>query len=405
MQTTTSMKFLLASFMGCLTVGTLFADPVISDVVVRQRWPWDRRVDIDYVLACDSTQRVDIALTAFNSATALTCPAGSFSGDLYDVASGARRIVWDPAKTAYTNDILTQFRVSLTPTLTPAYMIIDLTKNLGEEGQVAYRYDWGPWPDVTANTEYKTSKLVLRRVPPGTFQMGSPDSDPYRFSSAEDYHTVTLTKGFYIGIFELTQAQSGYIVPNFNPSSFVDPTRPIENVSFFNIRGSVDGVLWPSEAVDWNCILGLLRTKTGMMFDLPTDAQWEYACRAGTTTSLNNGTDLITSPTDANLDLLARYNMTNGEGTVPVGSYLPNAWGIYDMHGNVWEWCVDWGTYGLGVDPVTDPVGILPATGDHVCHGSCWNEPAGRCRSAMRIPVPSAGAYNNLGFRVRVNLP
>ena len=279
-----------------------------------------------------------------------------------------------------------------------------LTKELGAEGQITYRYDWSLWTNVTANTEYMTDKLVLRHVPPGTFQMGSPTTQPWWNASPEDYHTVTLTKGFFIGIFEMTQAQSLNIVPTFDPSSFKDPTRPIENVSFHNIRGSGPGLGWPSEDVDWNCILGVLRTKTGLTFDLPTDAQWEYACRAGTTTSLNNGTNVSTNPDDANLSLLANYNYHNG-GTTRVGSYLPNAWGIYDMHGNVWEWCVDWGTYGLGFAAVTDPVGVLPATGNHVCHGSCWNESSINCRSAYRIPVPSGGAYNNLGFRVRVNAP
>ncbi len=425
MQTTNVFKWMLVGLAGCLMATAAVAEPTITDVVVRQRWPWSRLVDIDYVLNCETTQRVDVAVAAFNSATALSCPADSFSGDLSDVGQGARRIVWDPAKTAYTNEVMTQFRVSLSPTLVPAYMIVDLTKNLGEAGQITYRYDWSPWSDVTSNTEYMTSKLVLRRVPAGTFPMGSPGDEFGRQVNSEDLHTVKLTKGFYIGIFTITQAQWENIVDGSWPSYFNNatyaPTRPVETVSYDSIRGSSLGMGWPaSEAVDGSSFLGLLRAKTGVIFDLPTDAQWEYAARAGTTTSLNNGTNVADSWYDANANLLARYRGNNGyidgvtppaqdcsdaNGTARVGSYQANSWGVYDMHGNVWEWCLDWHTYSLGFDPVTDPPGYGAATGSRVCRGSCWNEGCGNIRSAMRIPVPPSGAYFNLGFRVRVNLP
>ena len=161
-----------------------------------------------------------------------------------------------------------------------------------------------------------------------------------------------------------------------------------------------------------------MRKKTALAtFDLPTEAQWEYACRAGTTTALNSGHDLTSVDSDQNLDAIARYwsnsRLLLRQGCAPsastaiVGSYLPNAWGLYDMHGNVWEWCLDW--YGPYPGTVTDPAGAASGA-FRVLRGGSWSYGATFCRSAYRYfygsrgSSPSLQCYN-FGFRVALTLP
>ena len=153
----------------------------------------------------------------------------------------------------------------------------------------------------------------------------------------------------------------------------------------------------------------MLREKTGMTFDLPTEAQWEYACRAGTTTALNSGKDLTSKGRCPNMDEVGRYahNQTADVGGykqhTTVGSYLPNAWGLYDMHGNVWEWCLDWGSATLGTAAETDPLG--PAEGTRprrVVRGGSWSYGANGCRSAFRSDSHTEGVHRTLGFRIAV---
>ena len=281
------------------------------------------------------------------------------------------------------------------------YMVVDLLT-----GGVDYM-DAEPvegWTD-----EYKTTKLALRRIEPGTFAMGSPEGELGRHKD-EVQHEVTLTRPFYIGIFETTQKQY-QLITGGNPSvtEYRGDTKPVDNVSYNDIRGAQKGAQWPaSNEVDEHTFFGKLRAKTKLDFDLPTEAQWEYACRAGTTTALNNGTNLSNEERDYNLDKLARYHFNGGfdrekfeaRGHAFVGSYVPNFWGLYDMHGNVMEWCLDWyGKYPEG--PATDPVG--PETGrGRVLRGGGWGgDRASRCRSARRTNLINPDyMYFDFGFRV-----
>jgi formylglycine-generating enzyme required for sulfatase activity len=430
---TTTMKMALGSLAVCLALGAA-ADTGISDVVVRQRWPWSRLVDIDYVLTCDETQSVDVAVAAYDGSKKLTLPAESLAGDLSDVSHGPHRITWDPTVTSYTNSqLLTQFNVALTYTPVPTDMVVDLTT-----GETTYQYcGTNLWADVT-NAIYKTDKLVLRRISAGTFTMGSPSGETGRNPYVEDRetsHQVTLTKGFYIGVYEVTQKQWQHILGTspsyFNNADYAD-TRPVEQVSYNTIRGATNDSLrvdWPAtgSTVKPNSFIDVLRSRTGnIRFDLPTDAQWEYACRAGTTTGLNNGSNLTNIFFDANFALLARYKYSNpavtnvDDGTLPrncgitngttvVGSCLPNAWGLYDMHGNVWEWCLDLYATSLGASSVTDPPG--PRNGDagatlfRVWRGGGWSVQANECRSANRHRNWSLATSKQIGLRLVVNLP
>ena len=200
-------------------------------------------------------------------------------------------------------------------------------------------------------------KLEMVLIPAGKFMMGSPASKKNR-SSDETQHEVTLTKPFYMGKYEVTQEQ-WEVVMGDNPSS-------------------VKGARFPVTGVSWNdCqdYIKKLNAKTSGGYRLPTEAKWEYACRAGTSTAFSFG-DKITSK-DANCD-----DSKLGK-PLTVGSYKSNSFGIYDMHGNVWEWCEDWyGTYPAG--SVTDPQG--PATGiSRVLRGGSFYDGVSRARSSLRV--------------------
>ena len=207
----------------------------------------------------------------------------------------------------------------------------------------------------------------------------------------------------------MTQKQCENIM-GVNPSSFKGDLRPVECVSYNMLRGTNDGSAWPGNyGVDEKSFMGQLRKKAGNIFDLPTEAQWECACRAGTATALNSGKNLTSEDSDANMAEVGRYyyNQDDGKGGyqhTTVGSYLPNAWGLYDMHGNVWEWCLDWyGSYGGNE---TDPKGASSGY-RRVLRGGCWYDYSSYCRSAYRnysLP-PDYGysyrdVYGSRGFRV-----
>ena len=274
------------------------------------------------------------------------------------------------------------------------YMVVDLAT-----GAISYLEDApeGGWTD-----EYKTTQMVLRKVKAGTFTMGSPEDELGRYLN-EVQHEVTLTKDFYIAVFQTTQKQYETITGS-NPSYFSGDTRPVERVSYNMIRGTEKGASWPANNdVDEDSFLGKLRAKTSKAFDLPTEAQWEYACRAATTTALNSGKNLSSTGSCPEMNEVGRYSYNGGEnsGTAVVGSYLPNAWGLYDMHGNVNEWCLDWwdDSENWSSDPVTDPVGSTEGT-YRLRRGGSYGDYAYACRSAFRsCGDPSYGSSYS-GFRV-----
>ena len=427
-------RILIGMMTALMAVNVMADDPVISDVVARQRWPWSQLVDIDYVLTCDATQSVDVVLTAKDGSTTLTLPSESLSGDLYGVSHGMKRIIFDPFKTAYTNSqMLTQFNVTLAPTTPPVYMIVDLTKNAGAAGQIEYIYPGDErletygrftnvWFGVTNDSVYVTDKLVLRRVHAGTFGMGDSAST-----------STTLTKEFYSGVFKVTQRQ-WELITGAKPSYFNNTTyyasRPVEQVSYEDIRGasnSVPSINWPvtdRTVVSTNSFLGKLRAKTGLTdFDLPTEAQWECLCRAGTATVFNDGNASANvsganANTNAWLDALGRYKFNGGyladgvtapaqgcgatNGTAVVGSYQANAWGLYDTHGNVWELCLDWYASSLVGGP--DPSGAL-AGSSRVRRGGSLNSTASSCHSACRSNYDPSVRNPGVGFRLVRTLP
>jgi formylglycine-generating enzyme required for sulfatase activity/serine/threonine protein kinase len=215
--------------------------------------------------------------------------------------------------------------------------------------------------------------LTLKKLPAGKFEMGE----------GSRTHEVTLTQPFYIGIVEVTQEQYT-LVMGTNPSNFKDLTNPVEQVSW-------------EDAMNFCRKLSELpyEKNAGRSYRLPTEAEWEYACRAGTTTKFTFGDD------QSSLGDHAWFDMNSSNKTNPVGEKKPNAWGLYDMHGNVWEWCSDWyGEYPKGV--VSDPSG--PQKGSlRALRGGSWNDRAGLCRSANRGGDSPDARSCPLGFRIALS--
>ncbi len=220
--------------------------------------------------------------------------------------------------------------------------------------------------------------------------MGQADGTSSTAHYSNTPHAVTLTKPFWIGVFEVTQKQYQLVVGS-NPALYKGDKRPVEKLWWSDVRGDGD---WPSsKAVAGNSFMGRLRARTGLPFDLPTEAQWEYACRAGTTSKYNNGGN-----SESDLKKLARYygNRSNDNlYTMPVGSYLPNAWGLYDMHGNVYEWCLD--RFSTPLSAATDPVGPTSG-GNRIARGGGYFSHYDCCCSAYRYDS-EAYPHDDRGFR------
>lgn len=232
-------------------------------------------------------------------------------------------------------------------------------------------------------------KLIL--IPEGRFVMGSPpedqDADPDELP-----HLVLLTKYFYLGETEVTQRQWQQVMQT-NPSYFQKPTIQVSDSSDY----PVDSVLW-EDAVRFCRALSALpeEKEAGRKYRLPTEAEWEYACRAGSTTPFSFGDDADL------LENYAWYSDNSDRQTHPVAQKKPNAWGLYDMHGNVWEWCSDWyGDYPTG--QVSDPAGRGIGLG-RVYRGGCWCFGATMCRSAFRCRYYPSDLGNDYGLRIAVDI-
>jgi len=248
----------------------------------------------------------------------------------------------------------------------------------------------GPIPSIpfaaqkTFTSPFLGAKFVL--IPAGTFMMGSPSDEPGRDSYESNQYQTTISRVFYMQTTEVTQGQWKRVMGN-NPSRFSDcgDDCPVEQVSWNDAQEFISKL---------NSMEGTDR------YRLPTEAEWEYAARAGTTTPFNTGTCLTADQANYNGDypLSGCPKGKYRDRTVRVGSFAPNAWGLYDIHGNVWEWVQDWkGNYPTG--SVTDPAG--PSSGSfRMCRGGSWKQNAWVCRSAFRFYAFPNLRKDNRGFRL-----
>jgi len=221
-------------------------------------------------------------------------------------------------------------------------------------------------------------------IPAGTFIMGSPAQEPGR-NPDEPQHKVTLTKSFYMQRSEVTQRQ-WFRVMGINPSHFQDcgDDCPVEFISWKECQ---------------EFVRHLNQQEGGNRYRLPTEAEWEYACRANSASAFANGTVTQTGcGYDKYLDAMGWYCGNSGKRPHPVAKKIPNAFGLYDMHGNVWEWVED--CYDIySIEDVTDPRG--PASGPgRVLRGGGWHEDIEGCRSAVRLGRPPDSKAGTLGFRL-----
>ena len=412
----TSAICLLAG-LGC--VSAFAAVPMVSNVHVEQ----DQRTrlvtvtydlaDADAVITVDfTTNGVSIGAVNFtNVEESVNCAVAQGNG---------RRITWRPDKSwpdrQITEAVFGAKVRAWALNAPPPFMAADVVT-----GDVRYYASEDAVPGGISNEAYKTQKLLFRLISANRreFTMGAPASIAGQYASHETLHQVTLTTDFYLCIYETTQRQWELVKGNrpsvANNNEFYQ-MRPVENVSYRDIRGATKGLQWPAnDEVDEDSFLGILRERTEVRFDLPTDAQWEYACKAGTMTALYTGTDTVNTST---LTPLARC-ISNGGGswtsgigtngaTAIVGSYLPNAFGLYDMLGNVYEWCLDRcpSNVAIGSADAIDPLGLTTSTDYRAKHGgSAEGSPMSSfLRSTYRGGNESSFRHRSMGFRVALRL-
>jgi uncharacterized protein (TIGR02996 family) len=227
--------------------------------------------------------------------------------------------------------------------------------------------------------------MHLALIPPGSFWMGGTDAEHNRWTNEGPRHRVTLTRGFYLAIHHITIQQWHTVVEPGQSSHRPD---------------------CPITSVNWNACMNFARAlerRAGRRFRLPTEAEWEYACRAGTTTTYHSGSN------EEALAHTAWYRGHSPDQPQPVGQKIPNAWGLYDMHGNAWEWCSDnMRTY--TAEPVTDPVGGLRGTktaearGYRTIRGGSILSVFWRCRADCRFAYNRLSPHGDLGCRLAMDL-
>lgn len=342
---------------------------VVSNVNVSNRYPWNGMVDIRFNLGQDAA----VSLTAkdkvgnTNLAMRTLSEAGvMIQNGLTSLPKGDRHVVWNAA-TDYPNVVFEDVEILVTVD-EELYMVISLTKS-GDKYPVSYLagVPKSGWP-----IEYKTKSLVLRKIKAGSFTIGSPESEWGR-NNNEAQSRQTIAKDFYIGIYEVTFGQLWKVIAHNSSNYGWSPEYP-----------AIEG----GKA---ETFVSTLRTGSGLSVSLPTHIQWEYACRAGTTTALYTGKN----PADKyelRIELAGRENFNDGgafdrqiqrfggDPTV-VGSFLPNPWGLYDMYGNRGELCAD-----------------------GVCKGGSSHSDDKTARSAYRgTSTPSNHSSDYLGFRIVVN--
>lgn len=421
-----SKNLLLPALMAAL--GASATIPVVSNVSTTQND--SRRVTVNYTLSEEpgivtltaQTNRGDNVWVDVDDAN-LTY----VSGDVNKVVPvGNHSLTWLPHK-SWPDQLITggNIRIGVKAWATnapPDYMVVSLTV----ANSVAFYTSAAAIPNGgVTNDLYKTEYLVMRKCPAANviWRMGAPTTE-YNgnidvFRTRETPHEVTLANDYYIGVYPVTQRQYELLM-NVRPSFFkLDAdyaTRPVEQVSYEQLRGTkANGYDWPNgtrHTVKADGFIDKLRRHSGLDgFDLPTDAQWEFACRAGCGSALYNGTEIGTAANSANLNQIARYQMNGGyvggnpasstctaaNGTAKVGTYDSNAWGLYDMLGNVWEWCLDWRQDSpVGLDAETGP----SSGSNRVMRGGSWDGASYNCRCAHRGgSAPSTAGYN-IGFRL-----
>ncbi len=408
----TSCFALLAS----LFAASALADASISNVSARQRWPWNSLVDVDFTVdgaAQGETFRVSVSATATMGGREANFHASSFATEPIAKA-GANRVVWDFGAD-YPDTRVDDLLVTVTATpfsdTTPVYLVVDISSGKNAT-KWPVRYTTLP-PVHTPGVEdpCKTTELWLKRVKAGSISI---PNDPIFGQYAYPSYTCVLTEDYYLGVFELTQAQCYNIKGSYH-SKFTNAlyraTRPVDTIaSEVNIRNPPFDSSNPDAATDNSCIIGRLRQRTGLAFDLPTEWQWEYACRAGETgQNYNQGTYRSQSNSQPPNDY--EWKGTRGMwsadyGTSYVDQYPPNRWGFYGIIGNVAECCLNLTASISAGDTLTDPQGPAGTGRRRRFRGGMWTteQQANNCRYAWGEAPDSWNGTINWAYGARICL-
>ena len=423
---------------------------VIEQVIVRQQWPWSTDVKVEYKVT-GVTSPVNIAVRAFNGDMELNSAnlESSISGKRYGITEdGVGSFVIDPVKAFGTAKVaLANFKVKLSLTAAAEnigeviYKVFDLTtgacqditradfyNGLVEDGDFVTDYtslhtrflapssamigDILIWTGVTNNVKYKTTHLVMRKIPAANkvWTMGALPTESGYQSSTETNHLVKLTQNYYMGVFEMTQKQYMLLVGN-NPSSGTSAEdadiRAANNVQYGRESANNNNTAW--EAVK------KIRAKTeNNSFILPTEAQWEFACRAGSATGLYSGRNVssggLWSGNDGDVTILAWFSGNAASAVHAVGAKLPNAFGLYDTLGNVLEWTRDAytsdagyvATFGASWQPgdiVVDPVNTS-SDSTLVMRGGAYSRYGAYVRCASRLSFNNWTSATDCGMRM-----
>ena len=408
MKTKTCLSLVAAFAASALVAAT----PVIkADSVTFSQNTTTRLVTIGYTL-----EETDAVVTVDVLTNGVSIGEENFTnidGDVNRrVAPGDHLIVWHP-RASWPDHVFTNNEVSVEVrawdvTIPPDYMVVDLAS---EVDRIRYYVSEKALPDGgLANDVYRTTKLVMRRIPASgnVWTMGSSASNTdgdgllTRTDSREKQHLVMMTNDYYIGVFPTTQAQHERVVGN-NPiattSANYNPLAPVMH-NYPSIRG--EDVDWPStgHAVGSSSFLKKWRDLTGIDFDLPTSAQWEFAARAGTSTSFFFGP----AASSNDLPLYAWCKFNSGSHVHKVGELLPNPFGLYDVYGQSWDWCLDYSGYiSDTTSVVVEPEGPASSaaandSGRRVGRGGGVTHDAAACRSAKINPqnATASAAYRLL---------
>ncbi|MBQ9739839.1 MAG: formylglycine-generating enzyme family protein [Kiritimatiellae bacterium] len=324
----------------------------ITDVSAKQRYPWNGLIDITYTISGDvgSMTRPSMIMTAKDENTGLTYLASTFLSKP-PMTAGTHTVTWNPIADALH---ITSDRMRMTISIEDNFPLYCLINVSGGSSATKYPVTYlDAIPSGGWTTAHKTNYIVMRWCPAGTYMM-------------QGQRKVTLTKPFYIGIFEVTQKQYKNVMGNANGFWNMTGDAYPTSAKYAYVRGNMN---YPSSTgTTSDSFVGKLKSKTGLAnIDLPTEAQWEYACRAGTITELSSGKGL----TPNNVKEVAGVQDGSIKTDV-VGSHRVNPWGIYDMHGNAPEMCLDYYQDDVGTAAATDPKG--PAMGQcRVTRGMGWD--------------------------------
>lgn len=384
---TEGVRLMKMSIVGCLALAAAFCragEISVSDVVFEQ----DRAsrlvtvtytlgenpaiVTVDFMTNCVSVVSEDPFVTVTNAVSIGEENFTNVKGDVNRLVTGAgtHTITWQPMD-SWPDRALGKGAIVASVTARakddpPDYMVVSLVDE-DTLPRISYYVSTNALPEGgLTNDSYRTSRLVMRRIPAAgvRWRMGAVSGDysgtSYSLTAREQVHGVTLSEDYFIGIYEVTQAQGAkFGGKGAGFTGYEDsPMRPASDIPYTSIRGTGTG---NGHNVKSGSALYKLRDLTGIDFDLPTNAQWEYACRAGTTSLLYSGQKLSNSGVFELGWIYGNSEMDGVRTPKVVGQKMPNAWGIYDMFGNNREWCLDWYGGTPTAADVVDPIG--PATG------------------------------------------